>query len=138
MDPSVVPAEVTATGSDDALLCRFARLMEERYCARVYLFGSRARGTAGAQSDYDLVAVSPTFRYQSRFRRCLDRDEVWLAAGGWRKALDLHCYTPAEFRGETAGGLGYLGHAKRQGELLRIFPTPGQSSRGRGAACRQS
>lgn len=94
--------------------------MAERYRARVYLFGSRARGTSHEQSDYDLVAVSRAFGRAPRFRRCLDRDDIWLSAGGWRKALDLHCYTPEEFRKEIAGGLGYLASARSRGELLLI------------------
>lgn len=128
MGSSIVSVDVTAIEMDDVLLRRFARLMQERYHARVYLFGSRARGAAHPKSDYDLVAVSPIFRRETRLRRCIDRDEIWLASGGWRKALDLHCYTPEEFRVETAGGMGYLGQAKRQGTLLRISPTPQQFS----------
>jgi len=31
-----------------------------------------------------------------------------LLRGGWRKALDLHCYTPEEFRGEIADGIWKL------------------------------
>jgi predicted nucleotidyltransferase len=93
--------------------------MRERYGARVYLFGSRARGTNRPDSDYDLVAVAGAFGEQPKLRRALDRRELWLEAGGWRKSLDLHCYTPEEFRAEIAG-LGYLGQAKRRGELREI------------------
>jgi hypothetical protein len=95
----------------------------------VYLFGSRARGTERAQSDYDLVAVAAAFVTVSRFRRCLDRDSLWLDAGGWRQPLDLHCYTPEEFRREKVG-LGYLGQAHRRGELLRIAPAPRREETG--------
>lgn len=101
------------------LLRRFARRLRDRHGARLYLFGSRARGTPNRQSDYDLVAVAASFAEVSPFRRCLDRHQLWLDAGGWRQPLDLHCYSPEEFRIEKAG-LGYLGHAHRRGELLRI------------------
>src|SRR5437868_2793680 len=114
---------VSPRATADPLLRRFARLLWDRYRARVYLFGSRARGTENVQSDYDLVAVATTFVDVSRLRRCLDRDALWLQAGGWRLPLDLHCYTTEEFRREKAG-LGYLGQAHRQGELLRVSPAP--------------
>jgi len=117
--------------AQDELLSRFARIMRDRYKARVYLFGSRACGTAGEYSDYDLVAVSAAFERESRFSRCVDRGEMWLAAGGWRKALDLHCYTPEEFLGELRG-LGYLGQAHARGELVLIKPAARTVSAGAG------
>lgn len=61
---------------------------------------------ARESSDYDLVAVSPAFAGESRFRRCLDRYQLWHAAGGFWQSLDLHCYAPEEFRAELKG-LGY-------------------------------
>lgn len=103
----------------DDLLIKFARLLARRYGARVYLFGSRARGTATPESDYDVVAVARAFEGQRPITRALDRYELWHEAGGWGIALDLHCYTPEEFRAQLAG-LGYLGQAKRRGELLRV------------------
>lgn len=121
MDKRASPKTAEYAGAEEELLTTFARIMRDRYKARVYLFGSHARGTAREFSDYDLVAVSPTFSEQSPFRRCLDRAELWRAAGGWRKALDLHCYSPSEFRKELAG-LGYLAHAHAHGELVRIVP----------------
>lgn len=35
------------------------RLIETLHPERIYLFGSRARGDAGADSDYDLMVVMP-------------------------------------------------------------------------------
>jgi predicted nucleotidyltransferase len=93
--------------------------MRERYAARVYLFGSRVRGSAGAESDYDVVVVSRCFEGQRRISRAVDLYPIWHEAGGWGMGLDVHCYTPEEFRAEVAG-LGYLGHAKRRGELIRL------------------
>jgi predicted nucleotidyltransferase len=119
VDRPIVASPITS----DPLLQRFSRRLWNQYRAHVYLFGSRARGTQQAQSDYDLVAVAAAFVDVSPFRRCLDRDDHWLAAGGWRLALDLHCFTPEEFRREKAG-LGYLGEAFRKGELLRIALGP--------------
>ncbi|MHB1416579.1 MAG: nucleotidyltransferase domain-containing protein [Chloroflexota bacterium] len=104
---------------NDSLLLGFARLLQQRYGGEVYLFGSRARGTASVDSDYDLVAVAESFADVPRIRRAPDRYKLWREAGGWGISLDLHCYTPAEFRAELVG-LGYLGQANRRGELIRI------------------
>jgi hypothetical protein len=93
--------------------------MRDKYYARVFLFGSRARGTANEESDYDVVAVSQAFEGQRRFERAPDRYDLWWAAGGWDVSLDLHCFTPNEFRHEVAG-LGYLGSAKKRGELVVV------------------
>jgi predicted nucleotidyltransferase len=43
--------------SDPALAEIVRRLVEEYHPERVYLFGSRARGDAGPDSDYDLMLV---------------------------------------------------------------------------------
>jgi predicted nucleotidyltransferase len=102
--------------------------MRERYGARLYLFGSRARGTQRPTSDFDMVAVADAFGQQPRLGRARDRFFLWHDAGGWGQPLDLHCYTPAEFR-EEVRGLGYLGHAKRRGELRRIVLRPRRRAR---------
>ncbi|MBI4320414.1 MAG: nucleotidyltransferase domain-containing protein [Chloroflexi bacterium] len=134
MGQTITSRAAVQSASQDELIAIFARLMRERHKATLYLFGSRARGTAREHSDYDIVAVSDAFGQQSHFRRCLDRDELWHTAGGWRKALDLHCYTPGEFRKEVAG-LGYLGQARARGELIRIKPAPrAQQAQGRSIA----
>lgn len=101
------------------LLSRFSLLMRQRYGARIYLFGSRARGTAHSESDYDLVAVAVAFSEQRMLGRAPDRRLLWRQAGGWGIGLDLHCYTPEEFRAELEG-LGYIGQAKKRGELVGI------------------
>lgn len=115
-------AATTTRGNraQDELLVKFARLMRERYGARLYLFGSHARGTAHSESDYDVVAVARAFEGQRRIVRAEDRYDLWHEAGGWAISLDLHCYTPDEFRRESAG-LGFIGQAKRRGELIRIL-----------------
>jgi len=115
--------------TQEELVRRFARIMRQRYGATLYLFGSRARGTAGEDSDYDIVAVSEAFRGQKRTARVVDRFYLWLEAGGWGQGLDLHCYTPEEFHEQTKDGIGYLGQAWRRGELIVIrtlqdIPTP--------------
>jgi predicted nucleotidyltransferase len=119
---ATVVAETTgADRAPDGLLSKFATLVRERYGGRLYLFGSRARGTARPDSDYDLVTVARAFAKEPLLLRAIDRGDVWREAGGWRQALDLHCYTPEEFREELASP-GYLAQAKARGELIEIKP----------------
>jgi len=61
--------------------------------AKIYLFGSRARGDFDKDSDYDLIIVSKEFKKTPFVNR-----------GGtiWRNtdaalAADMLCYTPDEF-----------------------------------------
>ena len=61
--------------------------------AKVYLFGSRARGDAKPNFDYDLIIVSKGFKPTT----FVDRPGLV-----WRNtrvciAADLICYTPQEF-----------------------------------------
>lgn len=114
------PTAAGSSATPEAILTAFARLMGERYGARIYLFGSRVRGTNRPSSDYDVVAVAESFGQQPRLGRAQDRFLIWREAGGWGAPLDLHCYTPAEFR-EELRGLGYLGQAKRRGQLVAVL-----------------
>ncbi|MBI2954992.1 MAG: nucleotidyltransferase domain-containing protein [Chloroflexi bacterium] len=107
--------------------------MHQRYGAILYMFGSRVRGTARRDSDYDLVAVSSEFAGQHVMDRAPARRDLWIAAGGWRLPLDLHSYTPEEFQDELRG-LGYLGQARRRGELVRVPLRRTANSRERRAA----
>jgi hypothetical protein len=117
--PAARPAG-RSTAPQPPLLTGFAGLLRERYGARLYLFGSRARGDNRPDSDYDLVAVSDAFGEQPRFGRAPDRRDLWRAAGGRGIALDLHCRTNAEFRQETRDGFGAIGWAHSRGELQPV------------------
>lgn len=118
---------------DEALLIDFTKLLRSRYPhARVYLFGSRARGTPERYSDYDLIIVSQGFTGQRRLTRPVPLYALWRQAGGggFRHAVDLHCYTPTEFR-RNLRGLGFIGQAKRRGEL-RVVTARGVAPRASG------
>jgi predicted nucleotidyltransferase len=47
----------SALDSDPVLATIVARLIDKLKPERIYLFGSRARGDAGSDSDYDLLVV---------------------------------------------------------------------------------
>jgi predicted nucleotidyltransferase len=63
---------VAAMQSQDTVLREIVRRLVEAYQPeRVYLFGSRARGDAGADSDYDIMVVvadseEPAYRRAQR------------------------------------------------------------------------
>ena len=52
--------EATELSSDPVLAEIVRRLVEAYRPERIYLFGSKARGDAGPDSDYDLMVVVPT------------------------------------------------------------------------------
>jgi len=91
------------------------RLMRLVQPERVVLFGSRARGTHSATSDYDLLIVAKYFR-----------DVPWvhrapLAIRLWDLPLDLDaiCLTPDEFR-RRSKEISIVGEAAREG--IVVFP----------------
>ncbi len=62
--------------------------------AKVFLFGSRAKGTAKADSDYDFIIVSKSFEKTPFANRARD---VWLSSKA-NIAADIFCYSPAELK----------------------------------------
>jgi predicted nucleotidyltransferase len=80
---------MTATLTDDAVLVRFRMALDEIYGSRierVVLFGSRVRGEAKADSDYDLAVFLKGF--QDRWRevgRILMRFARWRNRGACAK-----------------------------------------------------
>lgn len=80
----------------------------------VYLFGSHARGTARADSDYDFLIVVdqlPRSRFEeiNRIRKLLAQFDI---------AKDILLFSEAEFS-EWRGSLNHVvGRAVREGKLL--------------------
>ncbi len=80
----------------DGFLGALRPLLDARGAHGAWIFGSHARGTAGADSDIDVV-VAPTGRpFVDRFRGCLP---AIVDAG---VGVDLLVYTPEEFAGMKA------------------------------------
>ncbi|HPD15936.1 MAG TPA: nucleotidyltransferase domain-containing protein [Planctomycetota bacterium] len=67
----------------------------------IYLFGSRARGRAGADSDIDLVVVSRAFRRMGYLRSLALLGE---AAAEILEPIQALPYTPSEFASPLRGG----------------------------------
>jgi len=60
---------------------------------KIILFGSRARGDALEDSDWDFLIVSKTFKNVPFIRRLEAVYEFWDA----KQRADVLCYTPEEF-----------------------------------------
>ena len=85
MGGTIVPDEVLSRLRE--------RLAREMRLEALILFGSRARGAAAGDSDYDLVVVSPDFDGVP----FLQRGRLLLACREPGRSYDFLCYTPREF-----------------------------------------
>ncbi len=62
--------------------------------AKVFLFGSRAKGNALLESDFDVLVVSKAFEGTNFFRRTEKMYDYWTETA----PLEIFCYTPKEFK----------------------------------------
>lgn len=101
----------------------FAALMRAEYGARIYLFGSRARGTSRETSDFDILAVSDRFLRVPISQRAVEAYRLWWAAGGWGLGLDLQCLTEREIERALREPESFFGNVARRHELHPVLPT---------------
>jgi predicted nucleotidyltransferase len=90
------------------------RLVDALHPERIYLFGSRARGDAGPDSDYDLLAVVPESDLAPHRRDVL----VFRALCGVGAAKDVVVYTRAEFESRSRALASLPATVLREGRLL--------------------
>jgi len=92
--------------------------IEQRYSPQhVILFGSRATGRAQADSDVDLILVSPWFEgLEFAERTCDFLTEIRPYEYGL--AVDALCYTPEEFK-DMSTGIGMVAEAVKEGIWIR-------------------
>ena len=80
--------------SDDPILTEITRRLAEAYQPeRIYLFGSHARGSAGPDSDYDLLLVVPDTAPIERRGSRLAYEVLW----GVGTAADVLVWTRSAF-----------------------------------------
>ena len=120
----------------ETLLDAMRPLLEEQGAYGAWLFGSQARGTAGAESDIDLLVVQPSEEPSPLRRRVYS--EAVEAAGG---AVDLLVYTPEEFEAMRSAGRPFLVDALLEAKPVHLGTPWGelverelQELRGAGAA----
>jgi predicted nucleotidyltransferase len=107
----------TATSLDPRILRIAAAIRAEIPGCEVRLFGSRARGTAGPDSDADLLITVPDARLAGH-------DRLKVLGGLWRKLashrlpLDLLLYSQAEVREQAHLRSAITTQAYQEGILL--------------------
>jgi HEPN domain-containing protein len=102
------------------------RLVQEFDPIAVYLFGSRARGDASAESDYDLMLVLADDNERVR-----SRQEVWQTTRSRRIFVNPFLTRTGSFawRRHEVGTLEY----EVQVDGIRLYPTAGPDLRAEGA-----
>ena len=101
--------------ADDPALAEVVRRLVEAYQPeRIYLFGSVARGDAGADSDYDLLLVVPDDAPPARRRSRL----AYEALRGTGTAADVLVCTRSYFEDRRSLKASLPGTVLREGLLL--------------------
>ena len=99
----------------DGFLQALRLLLATQDAHAAWIFGSYARGTAGAESDIDVIVVAPTDRpFVERFRDYLPA----IANAGI--AVDLLVYKPNEFARLQAEGQPFLVDALADAEQFYV------------------
>lgn len=97
-----------------ALVGILERLIEAYQPERVYLFGSKARGDFGSDSDFDVMVVVPDDAPEDRKRSRLAYERLW----GTGTAADVLVWTRARFESRSGLRASLPGTILREGRLL--------------------
>lgn len=104
---------LTMTSDDDLLRAITERIVERFHPTRIVLFGSRARGDADDDSDYDLFVEMPSRKSSA------ERIADVLALFGLREwSLDVVVYTPEEARRWREAPGSFLSQIESEGRIL--------------------
>jgi len=109
-----VPADTSLLAADPVLAEIVRRLVASYQPERIYLFGSRARGDAGPDSDYDLLLVVPDDAAPEKRRSRL----AYQALRGTATAADVVVWTHTRFCERTHLRASLPGIVMREGKLL--------------------
>ena len=110
----VATTTVPALADDPALAEIVRRVVETYRPLRVYLFGSRARSTATADSDYDLMVVVPDDTPASLRRSARAYDALW----GLPVGADVLVWTESAFSTRLHLRASLPSTIAREGRLL--------------------
>jgi predicted nucleotidyltransferase len=89
------------------------RIVEAAQPDKVILFGSRARGSARPDSDFDLVVIKNSD--EPGYRRDAS---LYLALAGLNAPVDVMVYTPEEVREWSAVPQAFITTAVREGRVV--------------------
>jgi predicted nucleotidyltransferase len=99
--------------SDDLVQDIIQRIVETAQPDKVILFGSRARGNARPDSDFDLLVIKDTD--EPSYRRDAP---LYLALAGLNAPVDVMVYTPEEVREWSAVPEAFVTTAVREGKVV--------------------
>lgn len=99
--------------TDEAVEKLTQRIVERFNPQRLILFGSRARGDAGEDSDFDLLIVSPS--EHPRWQRTVP---VYRALSGLGIPKEIVWWTPDEIEAWRGVEAHFINTALREGRLL--------------------
>ena len=103
----------SASLSDDLVQEVVQRIVEAAQPDKVILFGSRARGNARPDSDFDLVVIKNSD--EPGYRRDAS---LYLALAGLNAPVDVMVYTPEEVREWSAVPQPFITTAVREGKVV--------------------
>ena len=107
-----VRADMTTS---DPALAKIIRILVSAYePEQIFLFGSRARGEAGPNSDYDLLLVVPDQASPERKRSKLAYQVLW----GTGTAADVVVWTRSAFDSRVHLAASLPATVMREGKLL--------------------
>lgn len=108
---------VAHTIENDPVLNEVVRRLAEAYDPRrIYLFGSKARGDEGPDSDYDLMVLVPADASEERKRSRLAYERLW----GLGTAADVLVWTQPEFDRRVHLAASLPSAIVREGKLLYV------------------
>ena len=99
---------------DPALREMVDRIAGAYHPLRIYLFGSSGRGTAGTDSDYDLLLVVPDSADATRRRSRLAYEVLWETG----RAADVVVLTRGDFESRLHLAASLPATVAREGRLL--------------------
>ncbi len=103
------------SSKDDKTLAELVRRLAEAFePERIYLFGSKARGETGPDSDYDFLVVVPDDSTPERRRSRL----AYQALRGTRTAADVLVWTKEAFESRLHLPASLPATVVREGKLL--------------------
>lgn len=102
------------TTEDPKLAEVLRRLIDAYRPEQIYLFGSKARGDAGTDSDYDLMIIVPDDASPNRRRARLAYERLW----GTGTAVDVLVWTRSSFDRRIHVAASLPATILREGRLL--------------------
>jgi uncharacterized protein len=99
--------------SEDLIRDIVRRIVEMAHPERIILFGSRARGNARPDSDFDVLVIKES--NEPGYRRDA---ALYLALAGLNVPVDVLTYTPEEIRDWSAVPQAFVTTVLREGKLV--------------------